>query len=181
MKPYKPKRKTLNAAATNGDIESIMYHLLMGADIDQKLANGHCALGGAVFNGHAQAVQFLIERGAKIDQTSACNWSPLYIAAWRNDLVIAKLLLDAGADIEVATALDGYGNSPFRYTALHWAAERGWFRMTKLLLKYGANPKVENGHGVRPETLAREAGFLKVARMLRDACSRNHDGVRKRR
>ena len=108
MKPYRPKRRTLNAAAENGDIESIMYHLLLGADIDQKLANGHCALGGAVFNGHAQAVQFLIERGAKIDQTSQCNWSPLYIAVWKNDLKIAELLLCAGADTEVATVSDGY-------------------------------------------------------------------------
>lgn len=162
MKPYKPQRKTLNAAASNGNIESIMYHLLMGADIDQKLANGHCALGGAVFNGHAQAVQFLIERGVNINQTSQCNWSPLYIAAWKNNLEIAKLLLEAGADTEIATVSDGYGNSPSGYTALHWAAEQGWLSMTRLLLKYGANPKRKNGCGNKPAKLAREVDFTKV-------------------
>ena len=47
MKPYRPPNRTLNSAANSGDIESIMFHLLEGANVNARNAIGHFPLAGA--------------------------------------------------------------------------------------------------------------------------------------
>lgn len=173
VKPFRPKRRTINAAAENGDIESIMFHLLEGVDINSRNANGFFPLGGAVHFGHQQAVGYLIDHGADINMLTVLNWSPLYIAAWRRHLDVAKILLKAGANTKGRTLHCDYGPSQAGFTALHAAALNGDSKMARLLLKYGADPR-KRAAGRLPEDVARNEGHIAVARILganRRACS----------
>lgn len=166
MKPYRPPSKTLNSAAENGDIESIMFHLLDGADINGCLASGHFALSGAVHYGHAQAVMYLLEQGANKNMRTALGWSPLFIAAWRKHLECAKVLLLAGASVKHRTYSDEYSPCPGEFTALHAAAYNGDRKMIRLLLKHGADPRTRAG-GKLPEDVASDQRHKAVARVLR--------------
>lgn len=166
MKPYRPPNRTLNSAANSGDIESIMFHLLEGANVNARNAIGHFPLAGAAHFGHAQAVKYLLEHGAKIDMLTALNWSPLYIAAWRQHLDVAKVLLSAGASTRSRTLHSNYGPSEAGFTALHAAARTGNSKMVRLLLKHGADIAKKAG-GRLPEDVASGAGHKAVARLLR--------------
>ena len=166
MKPYRPPKGTLNSAAESGDIESIMFYLLEGADVNGKKANGHFPLAGAAHYGHAQTVKDLIEHGAKVNMFTAIHWSPLYIAAWRQHFDVAKVLLSAGASTTSRTLYSEYGPSGAGFTALHAAASNGDGKMVRLLLKYGANPHKKAGDRL-PEDVANDAGHKAIARLLR--------------
>jgi ankyrin repeat protein len=166
MKPYKPKKRTLNSAAEFGDIPSIMFHLLNGADINGRIGNGFFPLGGAVHYGHGQATLYLIEHGADINTPTTLNWSPLYIAAWMRHLEVAKILLQAGADTKLSTIYRQYTPSREGYTALHAAAFNGDAKMVRLLLKYGASKRARASK-LTPEDVARRSGFSSVARLLK--------------
>lgn len=166
MKPYRPPKRTLNSAAESGDIESIMFHLLEGVDVNETKANGHFPLAGATHYGHTQAVKFLIEHGAKINMLTALHWSPLYIAAWRQHLDIAKVLLAGGASTTPRTLYSEYGPSVAGFTALHAAAFNGDRNMVRLLLKHGADARKKAGDRL-PEDVASDAGHSAIARLLR--------------
>ena len=166
MKQYRPAKRTLNAAAESGDIESIMYHLLEGADINGRNGSGHFPLGGAVHYGHTQAVMYLIKRGAKINMLTSLHWTPLYIAASRQHLEIAKVLLSAGASTKPKTLHGDYGSSYRGFTALHISACNGDMKMVRLLLKHGADPRTKADSRL-PEDIATDRGHKEVARLLR--------------
>ncbi len=166
VKAYRPPRRTLHSAAENGDIESIMFHLLKGADINARKSRGYFPLGAAAHFGHATAVQFLIDHGADIEMLTECRWSPLYIAAWQEHLNVAKVLLAAGASTKPRSGYNQYSPSPSEFTALHAAAHLGNTKMVRLLLRYGANPG-EKAHDKLPEEIAANNGHKQIARILR--------------
>src|SRR5438309_6701478 len=68
--------------------------------------------------------------------------SPLADAAEKQDRASIRTLLKQHADVN-APQIDGM-------TALHWAACRDDFETAKVLVKAGANVKVENRYGVTP-------------------------------
>jgi ankyrin repeat protein len=165
MKPYKPKKRTLNSAAEDGDIPSIMYHLLNGADINGRIGSGFFPLGGAVHYGHSQATLYLIEHGAEVNMLTSLNWSPLYIAAWRRHHEVAKILLEAGANTKLPTSYHPFAQSWDGFTALHAAAFNGDVKMIRLLLKYGASKRAR-AEKLTPEDVARQFGYTTVAKIL---------------
>lgn len=165
LKSYRPPKRTLNAASESGDIESIMFHIIEGADLNGRNASGHFPLAGAAHYGHAQAVRYLVEHGAKIDMLTTLNWSPLYIAAWRQHLDVAKVLLSAGASTKPRTYSGEYSPCPGEFTALHAAAFNGNTQMVRLLLKYGADARKKAG-GRLPEDVARDQGHNAIERLL---------------
>ena len=166
MKPYQPPKRTLHSAAESGDIESIMFHLLEGADVNERKANGHFPLGGAAHCGHPQAVKYLVEHGAKINMLTTFHWSPLFIAAWQDHLDVAKVLLAAGASTKPRTISGEYSPCPDGYTALHAAATTGNMKMVRLLLAHGADTSAK-AWGELPEDVARDEGHISIARLLR--------------
>jgi len=166
LKAYHPPHRTLHSAAEHGDIESIMFHLLEGADINARKSRGYFPLGAATHFGHATAVQFLIDHGADIEMLTEYRWSPLYIAAWQQHLDVAKVLLTAGASTKPRSGYGEYSPSPSDFTALHAAAHLGNTKMVRLLLKYGASPS-EKTHGELPEEIAANNGHKQIARILR--------------
>ena len=165
VKAYRPARRTLHAAAENGDIPSIMFHLMERADINGTKSKGYFPLAGAANNGHAQAVQYLLDHGAHINMASELNWTSLYTAATRQHLDVAEVLLRAGANTGVSTHYSEYGPSREGFTALHAAALNGNLKMIMLLLDYLADPRDRAGRDL-PEDVARLAGHAAVARVL---------------
>ncbi len=166
MKPYKPTNRTLHSAAEAGDIPSIMFHLLDGANINRRDSSGYFPLSASVHYGHAQATLYLIEHGANINMRTKLNWSPLYIATWRGHLDVAKILLEAGANTKLRTISNEYAKSLEGFTAMHAAAFNGDSKMVRLLLKYGASPRAR-ARKLTPEDVARLNGFESVARLLK--------------
>lgn len=165
MKPYRPPNRTLNSAAESGDIESIMFHLLEGADVNGRKANGYFPLGGAAHYGHPQAVKYLVEHGAKINMLTTYHWSPLFIAAWRQHHDVAKILLAAGASTKPRTIYGEYSPCPGGFTALHAAAFNGDIKMVRLLVAHGADISAKARDRL-PEDVARDEGHKSITRLL---------------
>jgi ankyrin repeat protein len=165
VKAYRPARRTLCAAAENGDIPSIGFHLLEGADINGTKSKGFLTLGGAALHGHAQAVQYLLDHGANIDMASELNWTTLYIAASRKYLDVAEVLLRAGADTSNPTHHSEYGLSRDGFTALHAAALAGDLNMVRRLLAYSADPCTTARRDL-PQDVARLERHAVIARVL---------------
>lgn len=76
---------------------------------------------------------------------------PLVQAAKAGDMAMCELLLDRGADIDAKCSTDGT-------TALHWACHFRTFRIVKLLLSKGSNPRLQDkrGHDALVKLLRRD-------------------------
>jgi ankyrin repeat protein len=74
-----------------------------------------------------EELRLLLVSGAKADHVVTMGLTPLHYACYRNYLDAAKLLIVRGAKVD---SVDDIGYSP-----LHLCAEKGNFRMLKLLLE----------------------------------------------
>jgi ankyrin repeat protein len=157
-------------ASRQGDIQSAKYLLDAGADINQTTAGGWTPLLTATNNRHYQLGKFLIERGANVNIANGKNFTPLYLATDNRNieggdypvpkpdmdhLDYIKVLLDAGANpnakvsdnTETRTIFTNQwffepGTTPFVR-----AAQSGDLALLKMLLSYGADPKIANDFG----------------------------------
>ncbi|KAI9812353.1 MAG: hypothetical protein M1832_000441 [Thelocarpon impressellum] len=101
-------QKTLNMAASNGDVARI-GRLLGGkakafVDVDAPDEEGTAPLIYASCFGHEDVVAALLEAGAKVDKQDRNRWSALMWAMTNRHKAIAKLLLDHGASPEVKSS-----------------------------------------------------------------------------
>ena len=96
--------------------------------------------------------------------SSVGEWQPLIWAAKDNNLLVATHLLDHGTDVNLVEPMEDKGCSC--YTALHWAALRGFQEMGELLLGRGANTEVADKHGNTPLMLAEKKGNKELSRLL---------------
>ena len=157
-------------AARQGDIQSARYLLDAGADVNQITAGGWTALLTATNNRHYQLGKLLVERGANVNLANGKNFTPLYLATDNRNieggdypvpkpdmdhLDYIKVLLDHGANpnlkvtdnTETRTIFTNQwffepGTTPFVR-----AAQSGDLALLKLLLAYGADPKIANDFG----------------------------------
>ena len=93
------------------------------------------------------------------------QWQPLIWAAKDNNLLVATRLLDTGTDVNLQEPPDDKSGSC--YTALHWAALRGFTGMAALLLKRRANMHVLDKHGNSPLALAEKKGNKEILALLK--------------
>ncbi|CAD6503366.1 BgTH12-03032 [Blumeria graminis f. sp. triticale] len=101
-------QKTLNMAASNGDVERI-HRILKGkaksyVDIDAPDEEGTPPLIYACCFGHEIVVIALLDAGAKVDCQDRNQWSPLMWAMTNRHKSISKALLDRGASVDVKSA-----------------------------------------------------------------------------
>lgn len=157
-------------AARQGDIESAKHLLDAGADVNQSTAGGWTPLLTATNNRHYVLGKYLIERGANVNLANNKAFTPLYLATDNRNieggdypvpkpdmdhLDFIKILLDSGANpnakvtdnTETRTIFTNQwffepGTTPFVR-----AAQSGDLALLKLLLSYGADPKVANDFG----------------------------------
>jgi len=109
--------------------------------------------------GDLPMVRLLLENGAQIKGTYDGK-SALQAAASMGNLEIVQFFLDSGADVNAVAK----GGSALQWTALGWA--RNYMSTAQLLLDYGANVNVSDGHGGSALKEAKSKGREDLVRLL---------------
>lgn len=122
-------------------VELILDH---GADPNLKDRSGRNPLYNAVQSDNFYSAEMLIARGARPDQAEGLQLL-IYAVRLKNEPLV-KLLIKEGISVN---GLDEEGKSP-----LYHAVDRYAVKMTKLLLKMGADPNLKGALGTGPLTNA---------------------------
>jgi ankyrin repeat protein len=170
-------------AAREGDIESARALLDAGADINQQTEYAWTALLTAVNNRNYQLAKFLLERGADVNLANKGGWTPLYLATDNRNieggdypvpkpdmdhLELIQLLLEKGANPNARIKDNTLTRTIF---TMQWFLEDGatpFIRaaqssdtvLMKLLVKYGADPKIATNFGDTALTAAGGVGWV---------------------
>ncbi|CAI7624350.1 unnamed protein product [Penicillium pancosmium] len=104
-------QKSLNMAASNGDVERVRK-LVQGSaktyiDVNMPDEEGTVPLIYASCFGHQDVVGALIDAGAFVDQQDRNQWSALMWAMTNRHKTIAKILLDHGASPDIKSSSGG--------------------------------------------------------------------------
>ncbi len=123
---------------------------------------GRNELHDAALDGDARRVAELLAKGRDPAAQDDNGWTPLHFAvqSWAPDACLA--LLEAGAPVD---ARDSNGNTPLWRAVLN---SRGRGDVIKLLRDRGADPTLENNHGVSPLKLAGSANSFDVKQFFKD-------------
>jgi len=173
-------------AVREGDMDSAKILVNAGANINAAAADLSTALGLSIQNGFYDLASFLIDKGADVNQSDVLECSPLFLAVHvRNQdtsvgipwivtadaLPLIKKLLDKGADPNHRVKftppfrknnassgspwLDYGGATPFLR-----AAAAGDLVGMRLLMQYGADPKIPTSHGLTALGAASGIGYM---------------------
>jgi len=123
---------------------------------------GRTDLHYAAAEGDLPKVEALIASGADVSLADDTQWTPLHFAAQASSESVAAALLKAGAPVDPR---DSQGNSPLFRAVFN---SRGDGALIGLLRQHGANPNLENLHGVSPLVLARRIASSPVAQFFVD-------------
>lgn len=160
-----PYNTALQVAAANGHQNIVDKLLEHGADPNVlrnlSLAYTVTALCAASTHGHHGIVISLLASGASpnIDSEEPFRDRPLYAASENGHTDIVASLLQAGAEV------NHYGSH--RGTAIRVAAEKGFERIVKLLLRAGSGvDEADEVHLLTPLMTALDAGHVGIAKRL---------------
>ena len=123
---------------------------------------GRTLLHYAASEGNEPEVLRLLNEGANPNARDDNGCSPLHFAAQSSRRLVAMQLIAAGAEVD---ALDSNGNSPLSNAVFN---SRGDGELVAALRAAGANPNLENSHGISPVGLARSIGNFDVAQFFKD-------------
>ena len=170
-------------AAREGDIESARALLDAGADVNQPTEYAWTPLLTAVNNRNYQLAKLLIDRGADVNLANKGGWTPLYLATDNRNieggdypvpkpdldhLELIQVLLEKGANPNARIKDNTLTRTIF---TMQWFLEDGatpFIRasqssdttLMKLLLKYGADPKIATNFGDTALTAAGGIGWV---------------------
>ncbi|XP_018426314.1 PREDICTED: receptor-interacting serine/threonine-protein kinase 4 [Nanorana parkeri] len=149
----------LHFAAQNGD-ESITRLLLdKNASLSEVDGKGRTPLHVACQHGQESIVRLFLRRDADVGVRGLENWVSLHYASWQGHLNIVKLLAKQyKANLNSQTS-DGR-------TPLHLAAQRGHYRVARILVELGCNVNLPNAQLKTPLHIAAETGHTSTARFL---------------
>jgi ankyrin repeat protein len=158
----------LMAAAYCGDLDSAIWLVEQGADVNARTEAGCTALNGAAISGQAGIVKLLLDRGADPNvryeepDTIGDFQTPALSAAWKGHADCLRLLLEHGAEANVQ-------GGPFKRTPLLCAATSGSAESVRLLLANGAHLNVKDWKDDTPLDWARRRGKTSIVEMLQQA------------
>ncbi|KAG1812542.1 uncharacterized protein BJ212DRAFT_456393 [Suillus subaureus] len=135
----------------------------------------HLGLHSAAVSGDIGLVQFALNHGQPVNSVLD-GVLPLHAAcAGGNDLVV-NLLIKYGADVNAPRLPRRYSDrsrdsaAPIVGTSgatpLHFAAANGHASIVRTLLIHGAHPNRPDKHGITPEIIARQNGWIECADIL---------------
>jgi len=185
------------AAAEEGNIKEIQRLIGEGIDIDSKDEDGFTAIHWAAQEGFEEVTKILIQKGADINSQDEEGSPPLEVACLYNHFGIVKLLFNHNVDITINN--DGYtalhaaatasnpkmieflldagfdvnarDNNGTDWAPLHWAAEEGYAKAVKLLVKRGADIYSRNLEGFTPLHLVSRNGYLDLVEFFVIECN----------
>jgi uncharacterized protein len=168
-------------AAREGDLESAALLVGAGADVNAIAGDGKDALGLAIFNGNYELGSFLIDSESNVNQADTQGFTPLFWAVDRRNMETApnfpwmvttdplpliRKLLNAGANPNAlvnntprARMRAGSPRIVFA-TALMRAAFSADLELVRLLLSYGADPRMISSDGETMVEAAAGLGFI---------------------
>jgi len=158
----------LTAALYNRHLDTALFLLEHGADIEKRRRMGQTGLYVAASRGYPEIVRILVSRGANLNAEcgaflkgiSAYKRTPLHVASFNGELEVARVLLESGATVSPP---DSLGRSPLHLASIHSSGD-----LIRLLLDHGAHPSALDDRDVTPLHCASIAGSLGAIRILLD-------------
>jgi uncharacterized protein len=170
-------------AARENDVESVQHLLDAGADVNQVTEYGWTPLLTATNNRHYKLGTFLLEHGADPNIVNKGRWTPLYLATDNRNieggdypvpkpdldsLEYTRTLLDYGADPNARIKDNTLTRTIFTMqwlfedgaTAFVRASQSSDLALMKLLLEYGADPKIPTANGDTALTVVGGIGWV---------------------
>ena len=142
----------LQIAAGNGDLETVRFLIIHGANINAADPDGGTALDWALsaFGANpstypTEVIDFLIDNGADLRRTNSVGWTYLYHP------VMSSVFERALFDLLIAKGLDVKPTGKYGYTPLHMA---GSPEAVKALLDHGADVHAKITDGEEPFSIA---------------------------
>jgi ankyrin repeat protein len=123
---------------------------------------GRSSLHYAANDGDASEVARLIAAGEEVNLPDRGGCTPLHFAAQKSSAAATRVLIEAGASIDVR---DTDGNTPL-FRAVFTSEGNG--DVIGLLRNAGADPFLQNNHGVSPLSLAHLIENYNVAQFFSD-------------
>jgi len=177
--------KQLIKKCRDGNHEEVKKLIDAGADVNAEDQEGWSPVFVAAVWGsqdkQVKILELLHEKGADLNVKTSHYLSmgsyggvsrgltPLLAAIDEYHLEIAMKLIEAGADVKE--------KSSSGWTALHYAAYRGYFHLAKALVEHGADINALDDRGNKPESLAKQNEQFGVADFLRDLADANAAAV----
>jgi ankyrin repeat protein len=154
-------RTALSWAAELGHLDIVTELINQGASLKTKNKVGKTPTFFAATNGKLEILKLFVKKGADPNEVNATDDSILCCAIEAGHKEIVKLLLDEGAEIEKHSGR-------YNQTPLSWAARKGNFEITNLLLDRKASVQAEDIEGWTPLIWALKTRRSKVAQLLLD-------------
>ncbi|KAH0827561.1 hypothetical protein J3R83DRAFT_4282 [Lanmaoa asiatica] len=138
----------------------------------------HLGLHSASASGDIGLVQYALSHGQPVNSVLD-GVLPLHAASAGGNVLVVNFLIDSGADVnaprlprrysdrsrDTTTPIVGTSGS----TPLHFAAANGHLPVVRTLLSRGAIPDRADKHGITPELIARQNGWIECADVLAHA------------
>lgn len=124
------RKKTLDQAVVDGDIERVKSEIEAGVDINSKNRMGWALLHIAINKKHTDIVKLLMEKGADVNIRDNRGRTPVHLAVETGQKEIVEALIVKGADLNV---MDARADN-----ALTLSRKTNNKEITDLLLKNGA-------------------------------------------
>lgn len=144
--------KSLQQAATEGDVEQIKRHLAANSDFGAPDSYGIMPLNQVIMRNHPEAAKLIIESGkADLNKPGRDGKTPLMLAAGMRDGAKETVEALLAKDVDVK-AKDGFDE-----TALFAAVRGGNKDVVELLVKRGADVNAVSRNAQTPYTMALES------------------------
>ncbi|KAL3317959.1 hypothetical protein Ciccas_003377 [Cichlidogyrus casuarinus] len=140
-------------ASAAGNLDTVIYLVNRGANVNRTTVTSSTALRAACFDGHENVVRFLVQNGGDFEIHNRHGHTCLMISCYRGHNAITEYLLQQGARVNRQSTK---GN-----TALHDCAESGNLDALKLLIAHRTIMRKDEC-GLTPLLASANSGFKPV-------------------
>jgi ankyrin repeat protein len=138
----------MHKAVASGKIEILNASIAAGEALDERDQVGRTPLMYAAAGMRIDLMEILLKAGANQNATDQQGWTAMHFAAQENWADGVRVLAEYVAAVN---SQDANGNSPLSRATYFYVGKEN---AVEVLLQLGANPDLENNHGVSPRKLA---------------------------